>query len=105
MSKLTEYIEKLKQMPVEDRIERLRKYFPEMFEEKNYTSCEIELDTMTDISKCPRCGAEILDKPYPSLHLASTIYKCNTMVIEMISGDNKIIDRLGNNCVQLYIKY
>ncbi len=100
MSKLTDYIEKVKQMPLEDRINRLKAYSPELFEEKPYTSCEIELDPDTDISKCPRCGAEILDKPYPSLHLASTIYKCNTMVIETINGDNKIIDRIGNNCIK-----
>jgi len=48
----------------------------------------------TDLDACPICGAKQNDEqPYPSLHLASTVYECGCEIIQAIGYDDFVFDK------------
>ncbi len=52
-----------------------------------------------DLSVCPLCGAKVGNTPQPSLHCASTFFRCGTHVIEIIGDpEHTYIDNVGVAC-------
>ena len=102
MSRLSDYIQNvLDEGSSPETARRAMESYEKMHPPLPGIPVNIELSSDDDLSKCPRCGANIDRQPQPSLHASSTFYECDTEVITTIeSHPISIINRMGHKCVE-----
>ena len=98
-------IDKIKERIANESPEEIKARIEKILPPKPGIPVHIELNDDDKLDRCPRCGSKVKEEPQPSLHLASTIYECDTEVITTIdSNPTSWIDLIGHKCREIVEK-